>query len=67
MTVKHLVTALQILLTPVQRQNLEIVASHITDVKARDSIRHGIGYHHAGMTVNYRLLTVKHLICRFKE
>lgn len=48
MTVQHLVASLQILLTPEQKYNLEFVSERITEPKAKTSIKHGIGYHHAG-------------------
>lgn len=53
MTVKHLVSALQIMFTPDQKRNLEMISNHITDVKLRECIKYGIGYHHAGIAVNF--------------
>ncbi|KAG5884832.1 hypothetical protein JTB14_012039 [Gonioctena quinquepunctata] len=54
MTAKHLIQTLQIQLNPAQTQKLYDVANTITDVKARETIKHGVGYHHAGMSPETR-------------
>lgn len=48
MTAKHLVSALKIKMTLEQRENLELYANRVTDSKARECLKHGIGYHHGG-------------------
>lgn len=48
MTAQYLVNSLQIQLTPEQSKNLEYFSSLIVDVKVKESIKRGIGFHHAG-------------------
>ncbi|KAJ8923069.1 hypothetical protein NQ315_001621 [Exocentrus adspersus] len=49
MTANHLVHSLKIHLNEEQRQKLLDVANMITDSKAKITVKHGVGYHHAGM------------------
>lgn len=67
MTVKHLVSALQIVFTPEQKRNLEMISYHITDVKLRDYIKYGIGYHHAGRAIDYLENNCHIIICSVTE
>ncbi|CAH0564906.1 unnamed protein product [Brassicogethes aeneus] len=49
MTAKHLVQNLTINLNDQQKKRLQEAAGTIQDVKAKNTIAHGVGYHHAGM------------------
>ncbi|KAJ8927311.1 hypothetical protein NQ314_020225, partial [Rhamnusium bicolor] len=49
MTANHIVQSLKIHLNEEQKNKLMEVANLITDVKAKATIRHGVGYHHAGL------------------
>nr|XP_015837991.1 PREDICTED: probable ATP-dependent DNA helicase HFM1 isoform X3 [Tribolium castaneum] len=49
MTARHIVQHLTIGLKPEQKQRIVEVASTISDAKAKETLIHGVGYHHAGM------------------
>lgn len=49
MTAKHLLQHLTINLKPEQKQRLLEAAGSITDIKVKETLIHGVGYHHAGM------------------
>ncbi|RZB40049.1 ATP-dependent DNA helicase HFM1, partial [Asbolus verrucosus] len=49
MTAKHLLQHLTINLKPEQKQHLVEAAGTISDAKVKETLVHGVGYHHAGM------------------
>lgn len=49
MTSKHLIQNVTIRLNPFQRQTLLETARSINDAKLKEVIKHGVGYHHAGL------------------
>ncbi|KAJ8983996.1 hypothetical protein NQ317_008701 [Molorchus minor] len=60
MTANHIVQTLRIHLTREQRETLASVADIITDSKAKATIRHGIGYHHAGKYKSVPVLRISY-------
>lgn len=49
MTAKHILQHLTISLKPEQKERLIEVSSQISDTKVKETLVHGVGYHHAGM------------------
>lgn len=48
MTASHLVQTLQIRFSAAQHEKLNKIVSVMKDTKVIETIKHGIGYHHAG-------------------